>query len=84
MEPKTGSSSGCHLFSLGTLTKCQYKLIKGLLVNIDNRFNKVFPSFNFLHPEFSPGHRVIDIFSSYFSFHLFIQSLYSATGQLGF
>ena len=41
---------------------------------MDNRFNKVFPSFNPLHPEFSPGHRVIDNFSSHFSFHLFNKS----------
>jgi len=62
------------LFSLGTLTKHQYELIKGLLVNIDNRFNEVFPSFNPFHPEFSSGHRVIDIFSSHFSFYLFNKS----------
>ena len=38
---------------------------------MDNRFNEVFPSFVSLHSEFSPGHRVIDIFSNHFSFHLF-------------
>jgi len=37
---------------------------------MDNHFNEVFPSFVLLHPEFSPKHRVIDIFSSCFSFHL--------------
>ena len=74
MEPITGSSSGHHSFSLGILTKCQHEIIKGPLVDIDNRFNKVFPLFNPLHPEFSPGHRVIDNFSSCFSFHLFNKS----------
>ena len=71
MEPRTGSASSCHSLLLGTLTKCQCKLIKGPLVNIDNRFNKVHPLFDPLHLEFSSGHRVIDTFSSHFSFHLF-------------
>ena len=38
---------------------------------MDNRFNEVFPSFVPLHSKFSPGNRVIDIFSNYFSFNLF-------------
>ena len=38
---------------------------------MDNCFNKVFPSFDPLNPEFSSGCRIIDIFSSCFSFHLF-------------
>jgi len=37
---------------------------------MDNRYNKVFPSFNPTNPEFSPSYRVIDIFPSCFSFHL--------------
>ena len=38
---------------------------------MDNCFNKVFSSFNPLNPEFSPGCRIIDTFSSCFSFYLF-------------
>ena len=38
---------------------------------MDNQYNKVFPSFDSLNPEFSPGRRIIDIFYSCFSFHLF-------------
>ena len=38
---------------------------------MDNCFNKVFPFFDSLNPEFSPRCRIIDIFSSHFSFHLF-------------
>ena len=38
---------------------------------MNNRFNKVFPSFVPLHSEFSPSNRVIDIFSNYFSFNLY-------------
>ena len=62
MESRTGSSFGHHSFSLGSLTKYQRELIKGLLVDIDNRFNKVFFSFNPFYSEFSFGNRVIDIF----------------------
>jgi len=36
---------------------------------MDNRFNKVFSSFDPYNSEFSPGSRIIDIFSSCFSFH---------------
>ena len=36
---------------------------------MDNQFNEIFPSFISLHPEFSPGSRVIDLFSNCFSFH---------------
>jgi len=71
MEPRTSSVSGCHSLSLGTLIKHQHELIKGPLVDMDNRFNKVHLSFNSLHPEFSPGHHVIDTFSSRFSLYLF-------------
>ena len=37
---------------------------------MNNYFNEVFSSFVSFHLEFSPGHRVIDIFSSCFSFYL--------------
>jgi len=38
---------------------------------MNNRFNKVFPSFNPLNKEFSPSSQLIDIFSSCFFFHPF-------------
>jgi len=38
---------------------------------MNNRFNEAFSFFVPLHPEFSPSHRVIDIFPSRFSFHSF-------------
>jgi len=37
---------------------------------MDNWFNEIFLSFIPLHPEFSPGSRVIELFSNCFSFHL--------------
>jgi len=65
------SSTSQYLSSLDILTKHQCESIKEHLVDIDNRFNEVFPSFAPLHPEFSPGFRVIDTFSNCFSFNLF-------------
>ena len=40
-------------------------------MDMDNRFNKVFSSFNLFNPEFSSGSWIIDNFSSHFSFHSF-------------
>jgi len=59
------------MLSLGSLLKQQHELIKDLVVDMDNHFNKVFPSYDPLNPEFAPGCRVIDTFSNCFSFHLF-------------
>jgi len=41
---------------------------------MDNRYNKVFPSFDPLNTEFSPSSYIIDVFPSHFSFHPFIKS----------
>jgi len=41
---------------------------------MNNHFNKVFPLFDPLNPEFSPGDRIIDCFPNHFSFHLFSKS----------
>jgi len=46
-------------------------MIKGPVVDMDNRFNEIFPSFDPLNLEFTPGCRIIDFFSSHFSFHSF-------------
>ena len=71
MELSLGSSSVQHSSSLDSLTSRQHSLIKGHLVDMNNRFNGIFPSFIPLHSEFSSGHRVIDNFSDWFSFNLF-------------
>jgi len=60
--------------SLNTLSKRQCGLLKNHVVDIDNRFNKVFPAFDPLNPELQPGNRVIDTFSNHFSFHSFSRS----------
>ena len=38
---------------------------------MDNSFNEIFPSFNSLNPEIAPGCKIIDSFSSHFSFNSF-------------
>ena len=46
-------------------------MIKGPVVDMDNRFNEVFPFFDSLNLELSPGCRIINSFSSYFLFYSF-------------
>jgi len=53
-----------YCFSLDLLTSCQQEMIKGLIIDMDNRFNKVFPVFDPYNKEFSPGSQIIDIFPS--------------------
>ena len=60
-----------YLSLLRSLTKHQHELVKGHVVDMDNRFNKVFPFFSPLHPAFALGNRVIDNFSDWFSFNLY-------------
>ena len=67
----TFPSTSQHSSSLRFLTRYQYELVKSHVVDMDNRFNKVFPSFSSLHPEFAPDNRVIDNFLDQFSFNLY-------------
>ena len=46
-------------------------MIKGPIIDIDNRFNKVFPSFDLFNKEFSSGLHIIDAFPNHFLFHSF-------------
>ena len=50
------------------LTPRQWLLIKGPIVDANNRLNRLFPSFNPFSSKFSSEDRLIDIFSC-FSFH---------------
>ena len=71
IEAKPNITSPHHPLLLDSLIKQQCKLIKGHIVDMDNQFNEVFPLFDSLNSEFSPGNRIIDIFASCFSFHTF-------------
>jgi len=82
MELNFPSSTSQHSSLLGILTKHQRESIKEHLVDIDNRFNKVFTSFALFYSEFSLGFRVIDTFSDHFSFNLFSSQLYISSLRL--
>jgi len=47
----------------------QQSSIKGSIVDMDDKFNKVFPSFFPFNHEFSLENRLIDVFPNCFSFH---------------
>ena len=54
---------------LEKLTPKQCLNIKGPVVDMDNRINEIFPAFDLFNKEFSLRDRLIDIFSSCFSFY---------------
>ena len=60
-----------HHFLLDSLTSHQQSIIKGSVVDMDNRFNEVFPAFDLLNKKFSSGSRIVNSFSNQFYFHLF-------------
>ena len=70
IELPYGSSMTWHPSSLNFLTRYQRSIIKSYLVNTDNRYNRIFPSFTPLYSKLSPGHRIIDIFSDCLVFNL--------------
>ena len=63
-----------HDLSLSMLTKRQHSLLKSHVVDIDNRFNKVFPAFDPINLELQLGNRISDTFSNQFSFYSFSSS----------
>ena len=54
---------------LKRLTPRQHLNIKGPVVDIDNRTNEIFPSFDLFNKGFALGDRLIDIFPSCFFVH---------------
>ena len=60
-----------HSFLFSFFTSRQHAFIKSYLVDMNNRFNKVFSSFISLYSKFFPDNRVINNFSNCFSFNLF-------------
>ena len=66
------SSLPIHQYSasLNNLTSCQRSLVKGYLVDSNNKVYVIFPSFSSLHLKFFLDSRIIDNFSDYFSFNL--------------
>ena len=56
--------------SINMLTNYQRTIIKGHLIDSNNKLYRVFSSFSPLHPELLPGSRIVDNFSDWFSFNL--------------
>ena len=71
IDSRLNSDSGLNAGALDSLTNRQQSLIKGHLVDLANRVNEYFLSFNSLNSEFSPGLRVIDNFSDHIFLNLF-------------
>jgi len=56
--------------SINKLTKHQKTIVKGYLIDSNNKLLGIFPSFSLLNLELNPGSRIVDIFSDQFSFNL--------------
>jgi len=69
LESRHLDNNRIHQLLLEKLTPKQQLNIKGFIVNTNNRLNEVLPSFISFSSEFLPGNRLIDIYSSCFSFH---------------
>ena len=69
LETRSLNDNKTHWLLLENLMPRQYTTIKGHIVDMDNRFNKLFSSFSSFYHEFSPGNWLIDIFPNQFLFH---------------
>ena len=58
-----------YQMSLEWLILKQHSIIKGPIMDINNKFNEKFSSFSSFNSKFTLENRLIDIFSKYFSFH---------------
>jgi len=70
LESKHSNTNNNHHLSLEKLTSKQQLNIKSPIIDVNNRLNRFFYSFNPLSSEFSPGNKLIDIFPSHFYFYL--------------
>jgi len=71
LEARPPLNIDLHNLSLNSLTSCQRVKIRGIFINMDNRFNKVFPAFDPFNKEFALSSKIINSFANYFSFHPF-------------
>jgi len=56
--------------AIGSLTNCQRNIVKSHIIDSKIKSYGIFPSFDPLHQEFTPGYCVSDKFSDHFSFNL--------------
>ena len=71
LESRYSSNENQHPLSLKSLTSKQQLKIKGPIVDANNRLYGLFDSFDPFSSKFSPRNKLINIFPSCFSFHLF-------------
>ena len=71
LELRSTNCHDPHCLFLNLLTHHQRENIKGTIVDMNNRSNKIFSSLDLLNKEFFPNSHLIDIFPSHFSFHPF-------------
>jgi len=69
LEARPSDNVKPHLFFLDKLTPRQHTIIKSPIVNMDNRFNEIIPSFSPFNYEFSLRNRLINVFPNQFSFY---------------
>ena len=55
LESRSVSIHNSHCLFLDLLSCHQREIIKGSIIDMDNKFNKVYPSFDLLNKEFSPS-----------------------------
>ena len=70
MDDHSDTHAKISPYSINTLTSHQKTIIKGHFIDSNDKLYGVFPAFSFLHPEFNPGSKIIDIFPDCFSFNL--------------
>ena len=69
LESKFTNNSFHHHLFLENIIYKQCLKIKSSVIDANNHLNVIFPSFDSLNSEFSPGSWLVDNFSSHFSFH---------------
>ena len=70
MDDLSNSSTKPLPHSINMLTNRQRTIIKGHLIDSNNKLYGVFPSFSPLHPELFSGSRIVDNSPDQFSFNL--------------
>ena len=69
LEMRHTNNKEAHWLLLEWLILRQQSNTKGLIIDMDNRFNEIVSSFVLFSSKFSSGDRLIDIFPSCFSFY---------------
>ena len=70
LEVRQSDNIKPHSLSLDRLIPRQCTIIKSPIIDMNNRFNEFVLSFSLFNSNFSPGNRLIDVFTNQFSFYL--------------